>query len=652
MEVGSWREIETVAEPIVLSVLIPSRFENDQGRGLPGGHFFTFKHIDRRVVRRSILNPQERNFNLQSDSNGSKISTLLTLVLACLVALLGGCRKSDVVQGQPRSSSKTMVTASDAGDDLSKPSAIGSVNVLRREDREFDLSFLHQDHFAVAVIDVLKIYKNEDLNDFNWNRFTRLLQPYVGYANAHPEKLSAVWILCDREIADADKAEDAKESDFVVFVVDFLEPFNPQGLQRELKNRARSASASADDPWRSEVRIRSDRRIAIGTAAMLDKLDSVDAAGEVAASIANIEPEVDIAISVSFEPVRGAMKGVIAMATQFLGAEMKPLLQLPTSAQLFNATLSLSSQRLLMTDLQMNSSDAAGQVTEVWAKLLGSGSIGQLLTLFSLQFGTQNRMFELKSLPVLNRISRQIEASRLYQVRNEGPAILSQFTRPRDFGTFLRASVDDVERSLALVNRMKQMREIANALKSYEQIHGHLPAPTFVNGGGQSATPFSWRTELLPLLGRQAIFNKIDFTQPWDSQANRKVRVYIVSALHDRRELNPMTVMFPVNPDWMFPDRAQRPKLSSIADQRQGTAIALEARVSKPFHYFQPVDLTLDDLSLWGREDEAGVVFIDGNFDVRVIKKSEENMKSVLSIDSGSRLKRSDFIKVLGFSNN
>ena len=77
----------------------------------------------------------------------------------------------------------------------------------------------------------------------------------------------------------------------------------------------------------------------------------------------------------------------------------------------------------------------------------------------------------------------------------------------------------------------------------------------------------------------------------------------------------------------------------------------LEVRADEPFHYFQPTDLTSDDLSLWGREDELGVIFIDGNFDVRVVAKSEENLKAILSIAGGERLSKSDFMEVLGYSN-
>ncbi len=523
---------------------------------------------------------------------------------------------------------------------------------LRRRNRVLDYSFLHPDHFAVTLIDVVQIFENPDLQDFQWARFSSLLQPYVGRKNAHPSRLSAVWILCDREIVDADKAEEAKESDFVIFVIDFLEPYDQNVLAKTINNRNQSQSQANDAPWRSQIVSRSDRQIAIGIPAMLAKLSEADGGGDVAAAISKVAPDVDVALTLTFEPVRGALKGVMAMATQFLGADMKPLLQLPNSARHFDATLSLSSDQLLMTDLKMSSGDSAEQVTDVWSKLLGSGNIGQLLTLFSFQFSTQKRMFEFRSLPMLNKVSRQIETSSLYQVRNDGPVIKSEFTRPRDFGKFLETAVDDVERTLALRARMKRMQETAKALKNYEEVHGHLPAPNFQRPDIADGPDFSWRCELLPLLGWQRIFDKVDFESAWDSAANKPARPYIVPALHDRRDLQPMAVMLPVNPNWMFPDRTSRAERGSITDRPEHTAIALEVRVSPDFHSFQPADLTADDLSLWGRADEAGAIFIDANFDVRVVAKSAENMKAVLSVSGGERLRKSDFIEALGYSND
>ena len=227
--------------------------------------------------------------------------------------------------------------------------------------------------------------------------------------------------------------------------------------------------------------------------------------------------------------------------------------------------------------------------------------------------------------------------------------IKSQFTRPRDFGSFLKTAVDDIERTLDLRGRMKHMEEVAKALKSYEGIHGHLPAPDFQPIASTELPNFSWRSELLPLLGWQRTYDKIDFQLPWNSEVNTKFHRYILPALHDRRDEQPMTPMLPVNAKWMFPDRTTPAELSSITDRREHTAIALEVQTDKSFHYFQPVDLMSDDLSLWGREDELGVIFIDGNFDVRAVAKTEENMKAVLSISGGERLRKSDFIEVIGY---
>lgn len=566
-----------------------------------------------------------------------------------------GCDESASVIATRRSSTKRIVTAGEGVAEFTRESIVRKKSlVLQRADRLLDLSFLHEDHFAVTLIDVVQIYQNKDLQEFQWARFTRLLQPYVGRKNAHPGQLSAVWILCDRGIVDADKAEEAKESDFVIFVIDFLEPYDQKALASTIENRNQSESESNvnADPWRSQIVARSDRQIAIGTPAMLEKLSTANGTGDVASAIAKIAPDVDIAISLTFEPVRGALKGLMAMTTQFLGADMKPLLQLPTSARHFDATLSLSSEQLLMTQLKMNSQDAAKQVTEVWSKLLDSGNIGQLLTLFSYQYSTHKRMFEFRSLPMLNKVSRQIEASGLYQVRSDGPVIKSEFTRPRDFGSFLKTAVDDVERTLALRSRMKRMQDIAKALQNYEGHHGHLPAPNYQGAGDAESPNFSWRCELLPLLGWQGVFNKIDFQSAWDSEANKPARPYILPALHDRRALEPMAPMLPVNANWLFPDRKTKAQLSSITDRPEHTAIAMEVRVPESFHCFQPTDLSADDLSLWGREDELGVIFIDGNFDVRVVTKDEEKMKAVLSISGDERLRKSDFVEVIGFSND
>jgi hypothetical protein len=544
-----------------------------------------------------------------------------------------------------------------AGDNVgkvqsSKPATKHTPLVLQRKDRTLELSFLHEDHFAVMLIDAVQIYQNPDLQELKWTRITQLLKPYLGNKNSNASKLSAIWILCDREIADAQKAEEAKESDFVVFVVEFLEPFNKDELAKVIKKRDLEQTDDRDRQWRSKIEVRSETQVAIGTEAMLKKLASADGRGNVAQAISKAGPEVDIALSLSFEPVRGALKGVMATVTQFLGADMKPLLQLPTSARYFDATLSLSADQLLLTDLKMSSADAAEQVTEVWSKLLDSGNIGQLLTLFSFQYGSQKRMFKFQSLPMLNKISRQIEASGLYQVRSDDDIITSEFTRPRNFGKFLKAGVEDIERTLALRTRMKKMKDVADALKTYEGLHGHLPAPNFRHQKDPESATYSWRAELLPLLGWQRIFNRFDFKSAWDSEANRRLHAYILPALYDRRIQDPMSPMFPVNANWMFPDRDTPAKLSSITDRRDQTAIALDVRVPEGYHFVQPTDLTSDGLSLWGRQEEAGAIFIDGDFNVRIIAKTEENMKAVLSIDGGERLRKSDFIEALGFSQN
>ena len=188
-----------------------------------------------------------------------------------LIFSILGCGDSASSIATSRSSTKTLKTANkDASKVRSDAYATqDSPLLLQRKDRTLELSFLHPDHFAVIMIDAVQIYQNPDLQDFEWGRLTRLLQPYLGRKNAHASKLSAVWILCDREIADAAKAEEAKESDFMVFVVEFLKPFDKNELAKVIKRRAESESDDRDSQWRSKIEVRSDTQVAVGTLSLI-----------------------------------------------------------------------------------------------------------------------------------------------------------------------------------------------------------------------------------------------------------------------------------------------------------------------------------------------------------------------------------------------
>jgi prepilin-type processing-associated H-X9-DG protein len=62
------------------------------------------------------------------------------------------------------------------------------------------------------------------------------------------------------------------------------------------------------------------------------------------------------------------------------------------------------------------------------------------------------------------------------------------------------------------------LREIGMAMQQYHDEYGCLPPPYTVDKDGNKL--HSWRVLILPYLGRNDIYDRIDLDEPWDSQHN------------------------------------------------------------------------------------------------------------------------------------
>ena len=78
------------------------------------------------------------------------------------------------------------------------------------------------------------------------------------------------------------------------------------------------------------------------------------------------------------------------------------------------------------------------------------------------------------------------------------------------------------------VNNLKQ---IALALHNFESANGHFPPAVIYGPDGK---PWhSWRTLILPYLEQGDLYNKYDFSQPWDAPANKAVVETVVEVYKD-----------------------------------------------------------------------------------------------------------------------
>jgi hypothetical protein len=78
---------------------------------------------------------------------------------------------------------------------------------------------------------------------------------------------------------------------------------------------------------------------------------------------------------------------------------------------------------------------------------------------------------------------------------------------------------------------MNNLKQIALAFHNYADAFRHFPPAVIYGPDGK---PWhSWRVLLLPFLEQQALYEQYDFSQPWDSPANRKVSETVVNVYRD-----------------------------------------------------------------------------------------------------------------------
>lgn len=85
-------------------------------------------------------------------------------------------------------------------------------------------------------------------------------------------------------------------------------------------------------------------------------------------------------------------------------------------------------------------------------------------------------------------------------------------------GQFFYPAMDGARGSILRTACERNLRELTIAIRDYEARHGHIPPPYTVDENGRPL--HSWRVLLLPFLGEQELYQKIDMDKPWDAPVN------------------------------------------------------------------------------------------------------------------------------------
>ncbi len=185
----------------------------------------------------------------------------------------------------------------------------------------------------------------------------------------------------------------------------------------------------------------------------------------------------------------------------------------------------------------------------------------------------------------------------------------------------------------------KNLHNLALAMIMYEQTHGHFPPAVLYGPDGK--TPYSWRVELLPLLGQQPLYARYHFDEPWDGPNNRKLlEEKMPDVFRNPRELGALSIdacyFAIVGPGTIF-ETGKHCSSSEIKDGCSSTILLVEAKRNAP--WTEPEDIPCDpnkSLPQLGIFDNKtiNVAFADGS--VRSLKNPmSKNLRALITRAGG-----------------
>jgi type II secretory pathway pseudopilin PulG len=124
------------------------------------------------------------------------------------------------------------------------------------------------------------------------------------------------------------------------------------------------------------------------------------------------------------------------------------------------------------------------------------------------------------------------------------------------------------------VNNLKQ---IALALRNYEQAHKALPPAYTVDAEGRPL--HSWRTLILPYLDQDPLYQTIDLSKPWNDPANAKALETFLPVFRCPEAAGPQnttTYLAIAAPNGCFIPKESR-RLAEITDAHESTIMVIEA---------------------------------------------------------------------------
>ena len=193
------------------------------------------------------------------------------------------------------------------------------------------------------------------------------------------------------------------------------------------------------------------------------------------------------------------------------------------------------------------------------------------------------------------------------------------------------------------------LAHIGAALQSYHEVYGSFPPAYLADKNGKPM--HSWRVLLLPYLGYDELYERYDFSEPWDGPKNRALADEVCDIYGSARDLHGggtlTRFLAVVGPGTAWPgERSVRRE--DFADGLSQTILLLDC-VESDVKWTEPRDLTYSDALACEdtgdtlritRVRPQGIHFLDAAGAIRTLPKglSRDVLKGLLTINGRDKI--------------
>lgn len=583
------------------------------------------------------------------------------MIIFSLVLMISGCGGRDVVEGVPRGNSNPAKFD------------VGSSGTDSRSEVATELAFIPASFSGLLRVNTAGVLNDPALAELPWESVENELVSVVGEQNADLNNLRYLWVFLDKDLPFL--GGDSEGGLPLVVVLEFIRPpemaaipdtLELAAVEQDLGRAGDIENVKSDGSPDVVVRAIDANRVAIGSAKLVAKFDGKQKRALIATELEAMDSSSDIQGIVDITAYRSMFEMVTGMAGAFGAPDLGPIARLPEELRKIELSASISEDEMLELTATFEDEEFVQEIAVILNDQLEQmlsanqgGSFGAdaaMGRMGSFSNGAGEPMLVPTMMKPLATVGSEFSDAELVSLTMASSQLTLKVKRPKSLNQLIAAIVEDGVNQSKLIKREESLQEIAEALKIYHSENGFLPPAGWVSDPESKVRQqFNWRVGLLPELGEQDLYDQFDFTLPWDSPENQKVAREMpavfgeVSSLDgDGGERAAMTNLRVVGGKVGVYKGGQAIALEDVSDKAIWTSVVIECAAGDAVPWTKPGALTMDEVAAerFGRSGENGVMFIDGRFSVRVVRKEDDLISSVITTGGGEKMKSKDFIKL------